>query len=153
MNAIVPPFTLVTAVEKARRAENAWNSRNPELVSLAYSVESRWRNRSEHFVGREAIKRFLEKKWSDELDYRLIKDVWAFGEARIGVRFVYECRDSLGQWKRAFGNEMWEFDDEGLMCRREASINDVFISESERRFHWPIGPRPAEHPGLSELGL
>jgi uncharacterized protein len=149
----LPPFTAETAALKARLAEDAWNSRDPARVALAYTEDSRWRNRSEFLEGREAIRAFLARKWQRELDYRLIKEVWAFTARRIAVRFVYECRDGRGAWMRAHGNEQWEFDERGLMRRREASINDVPISEAERRFHWPIGPRPHDHPGLTELGL
>lgn len=149
----VPPFTAATAAVKARLAEDAWNSRDPARVALAYSIDSRWRNRSEFFEGRDAIVAFLTGKWQRELSYRLIKEVWAFTDHRIAVRFVYECHDHGGAWLRAHGNEQWEFDASGLMTRREASINDVPIKASERRFHWPLGPRPADHPSLSELGL
>jgi nuclear transport factor 2 (NTF2) superfamily protein len=149
----LPPFDAHSAALKVRLAEDAWNSREPARVALAYSADSRWRNRSEIFAGREAIRDFLERKWERELDYRLIKEVWAFAAERIAVRFVYECRDLDGRWKRAHGNEQWEFDAYGLMRRREASINDVAIAEHERRFHWALGRRPDDHPGLSELGL
>jgi len=149
----VPPFTADTAAVKARLAEDAWNSRDPARVALAYTVDSRWRNRAEIFEGRDAIVAFLSRKWTRELSYRLIKEVWAFTGDRIAVRFVYECQDAAGAWLRAHGNEQWAFDASGLMARREASINDVRITDSERRFHWPLGPRPADHPGLTELGL
>jgi nuclear transport factor 2 (NTF2) superfamily protein len=149
----LPPFTADTAAQKARLAEDAWNSRDPARVALAYSEDSRWRNRSEFFQGRAAIEAFLRRKWERELEYRLIKEVWAFTEARIAVRFVYECRDADGGWIRAHGNEQWAFDERGLMTRREASINDVRISEAERLFRWPLGRRPDDHPGLSALGL
>lgn len=149
----VPPFTQETAIQKVRMAEDAWNSRDPERVSLAYTQDSKWRNRSEFFSGREAIVDFLKRKWARERDYRLIKELWAFDENRIAVRFQYEWHDGDGQWFRSYGNEQWEFDADGLMARREASINDVPIGEGERRFLWPRGPRPAGHPGLSELGL
>ena len=149
----LPPFTAETAAKKARLAEDAWNSRDPARVAQAYTPDSRWRNRSEFFQGREAIEAFLVRKWRRELDYRLIKEVWAFTEQRIAVRFVYECQDGQGQWTRSHGNEQWEFDAHGLMRRREASINDVPITEGQRLFHWPLGPRPEGHPGLSELGL
>src|ERR1700755_3107581 len=150
----LPPFTKETAAQKARMAEDAWNSRDPERVALAYTVDSRWRNRSEFFQGREAIQAFLTRKWAKELDYRLIKEVWAFHGNRIAVRFAYEWRDDSNNWFRAYGNENWEFDERGLMQRRVASINDLPISANDRKFHWPApGPRPAEHPGLSELGL
>src|SRR6202167_2214678 len=149
----LPPFTLETARQKVRMAEDAWNSRDPERVSLAYSADSRWRNRSEFFSGRPAIVAFLQRKWAQELDYRLIKELWAFHDNRIAVRFQYECHEASGAWFRAHGNEQWEFNAEGLMRRREASINDVPISEGDRLFRWPQGPRPAEHPGLSDLGV
>ncbi len=151
--AVRPPFTAETAARKARTAEDAWNTRDPERVSLAYTEGSSWRNRSEFFAGRPAIVGFLQRKWARELDYRLIKEVWAFTGDRIAVRFAYEWQDSDGAWCRSHGNEQWEFDADGLMRRREASINDVPIAEAERRFRWPLGPRPASHPGLSELGL
>ena len=134
-------------------AEDAWNRRDPETVALAYTEDSRWRNRSEFFQGRDAIVAFLRRKWQRELDYRLIKEVWAVTGNRIAVRFVYEFHDEGGQWFRAHGNEQWEFSDDGLMRRREASINDVEISEAARLFRWPLGPRPEGHPGLTELGL
>jgi len=149
----LPPFTLETAVHKVRLAEDAWNSRDPERVSLAYTVDSRWRNRAEFIVGREQIVVFLSRKWARELDYRLIKELWAFGGNRIAVRFAYEYRDDSGNWFRAYGNENWEFDAEGLMAVRHASINDLPIAPGERKFHWPQGRRPDEHPGLSALGL
>jgi len=149
----LPPFTLETAAQKARMAEDAWNRRDPETVALAYTEDSRWRNRSEFFQGRDAIVAFLRRKWQRELDYRLIKEVWAVTGNRIAVRFVYEFHDEGGQWFRAHGNEQWEFSDDGLMRRREASINDVEISEAARLFRWPLGPRPEGHPGLTELGL
>lgn len=148
-----PPFTLETAMQKVRMAENAWNSRNPDNVVLAYTEDSRWRNRAEFFQGREAIRAFLVRKWARELEYRLVKELWAFAENRIAVRFQYEWRDDSGNWFRAHGNENWEFDERGLMRRREASINDVPIRESDRKFLWEQGPRPDDHPGLSELGL
>ncbi len=146
-------FTLETAILKVRKAEDGWNSRNPEQVSLAYSLDSRWRNRSEFLSGRAEIVAFLTRKWSSELDYRLIKELWAFHENRIAVRFAYESHDLSGQWRRSYGNENWEFDDAGLMKRRHASINDLPIHESERLFRWPLGRRPDHHVGLSELGL
>jgi nuclear transport factor 2 (NTF2) superfamily protein len=149
----LPPFDSETAAKKARMAEDAWNSRDPERVSLAYTEESWWRNRSEFFSGRAAIVEFLTRKWAKEIEYRLVKEVWAFHRNRIAARFAYEYRDAEGNWFRAHGNEQWEFDEAGLMRRREASINDVPIKESERKFRWPQGPRPAEHPGLTELGL
>jgi nuclear transport factor 2 (NTF2) superfamily protein len=145
----LPPFTLETAVHKVRMAEDAWNSRDPERVSLAYTPDSRWRNRAEFFSGRAAIVAFLQRKWRAELDYRLIKELWAFHENRIAVRFQYECHDEGGHWYRAYGNEQWEFNTEGLMQRREASINDVRIESADRRFHWPAGARPVDHPGLT----
>jgi nuclear transport factor 2 (NTF2) superfamily protein len=149
----LPPFTKETAIEKARKAEDAWNRCDPEGVSLAYTENSVWRNRDEFFVGRPAIVEFLKRKWERELDYRLIKELWAFHENRIAVRFQYEWHDDSGDWYRAHGNEQWEFDEHGLMRRREASINDVRIAESDRKFHWTAGPRPLDYPGLTELGL
>lgn len=149
----LPPFTPETAAQKVRGAEDAWNLRDPARVSLAYTEDSRWRNRSEFLQGREEIVAFLIRKWAREQDYRLIKELWATTGNRIAVRFVYEYHDAADQWFRAHGNEQWEFDDAGLMRRREASINDVPIDEGERLFHWPHGPRPADHPGLSDLGL
>ncbi len=149
----LPPFDAESAAKKARMAEDAWNSRDPERVSLAYTEDSRWRNRSEFFSGRAAIVEFLTRKWAKENEYRLIKEVWAFHGNRIAARFAYEYRDEAGNWFRAYGNEQWEFDEAGLMRRREASINDVPIRESERKFLWPQGPRPMDHPGLSDLGL
>jgi nuclear transport factor 2 (NTF2) superfamily protein len=149
----LPPFTTETAVQKVRMAENAWNSRDPEKVALAYTEDSRWRNRAEFLRGRAEIVAFLKRKWARELDYRLIKELWAFREDRIAVRFQYEWRDDSGNWFRAYGNENWEFDRNGLMRRREASINDVAIQESERKFLWDQGPRPEDYPGLTELGL
>ncbi|GGG84855.1 nuclear transport factor 2 family protein [Edaphobacter dinghuensis] len=151
--ALVPPFTREIAIQKVRLAEDGWNSRDPARVSLAYSVDSRWRNRSEFVNGREEIVEFLTRKWSRELEYRLIKELWAFDVNRIAVRFAYESHDVEGDWFRSYGNENWEFDEKGLMKVRHASINDVPIKESERLFHWPLGRRPDEHPGLSELGL
>ena len=148
-----PPFDHETAAQKARLAEDAWNSRDPERVSLAYTADSSWRNRAEFITGRAEIVSFLTRKWRRELDYRLIKEVWAFQEARIAVRFVYEWRDDSGQWFRSHGNENWQFDEAGLMSHRHASINDVPIHAEERKFHWPLGRRPDDHPGLSELGL
>ena len=151
---IVPPFTAETAARKVRMAENAWNSREPERVSLGYSEDSQWRNRSEFFTGRRAIVDFLQRKWQMELDYRLIKELWAFSGDRIAVRFQYEWRNVGHKWFRSYGNELWEFDAAGLMRRRHASINDVALVDSERKFHWPTpGPRPDDHPGLTELGL
>ncbi|MBV9343799.1 MAG: nuclear transport factor 2 family protein [Gammaproteobacteria bacterium] len=151
---IRPPFTLETAIAKVRLAEDAWNSRDPQRVSLAYTEDSQWRNRVEFFRGREAIRTFLQRKWTRELDYRLIKEIWTFGADRIAVRFAYEWHDDSGHWFRSYGNENWEFDDAGLMRRRHASINDLPISAAERKYHWHApGPRPEDHPGLSELGL
>jgi hypothetical protein len=151
--ALVPPFTHEIAVQKVRLAEDGWNSRDPERVSLAYTVDSRWRNRSEFVHGREQIVEFLGRKWGRELEYRLIKELWAFGGDRIAVRFAYESHDVEGDWFRSYGNENWEFDEKGLMKVRHACINDLPIKESERLFHWPIGRRPDDHPGLSDLGL
>jgi uncharacterized protein len=149
---IAPPFALVTALRKVRLAEDAWNSRDPKRVALAYTEDSVWRNRSEFVTGRAAIRRFLAAKWERELDYRLVKDLWAFTDERIAVRFQYEWHDEAGNWHRSYGNELWEFDDDGLMRRREASINDVAITETERRFLWPApGPRPADHPGIPNI--
>ncbi|WP_419812357.1 DUF1348 family protein [Bacterioplanoides sp.] len=149
----LPPFSHDDAVIKVRKAEDAWNGKNPEAIALAYSEDSRWRNRAEIFSGRPAIIEFLTRKWQRELDYRLIKEIWAHSDTRIAVRFAYEWQDDAGQWYRAYGNENWEFDEEGLMKARHASINDKPIKESERLFHWPSGPRPVDHPGLTELGL
>ena len=150
----LPPFTLDTAKQKVRMAEDAWNTRDPERVAGAYTEDSRWRNRAEFLQGREAIVAFLRRKWAKELDYRLIKEIWAFHENHIAVRFQYEWHDDSGNWFRAYGNEQWEFDENGLMRRREASINDVPIRAGDRKFLWqPLGPRPADHPGLTELGL
>lgn len=148
-----PPFTLETAAQKVRTAENGWNGRNPEKVALAYTISSVWRNRSEFVKGREEIKDFLTRKWAKEHEYRLIKELWAHDGKRIAVRFAYEWHDDGGQWYRSFGNENWEFNQEGLMQRRFACINDLKIEEQDRKFHWPHGPRPLDHPGLSELGL
>ncbi len=149
----LPPFTAETAAQKARGAEDAWNSRDPARVALAYTEDSAWRNRSEFLQGRRAIEEFLTRKWNKELDYRLVKEVWAFHENRIAVRFAYEWREASGQWFRAYGNENWEFDEHGLMRTRIASINDLQITEAERKYHWTIGRRPDDHPGLSALGL
>jgi nuclear transport factor 2 (NTF2) superfamily protein len=149
----LPPFTLESAALKVRLAEDAWNTRDPERVSLAYTVDSHWRNRAEFIVGREAIVAFLARKWRRELDYRLIKELWAFRDNRIAVRFAYESHDAAGQWFRSYGNENWEFDDHGLMRRRIASINDAPIEASERKYDWPLGRRPDDHPGLSDLGF
>ena len=148
-----PPFTRETAIEKVRKAEDAWNSRDPQKIALAYSIDSRWRNRNEFIHGREEIIAFLTRKWQRETDYRLIKELWAFTESRIAVRFAYESHDESGQWFRSYGNENWEFDSNGLMTARHASINDLAITSAERLFHWPSGRRPDEHPGLSDLGL
>ena len=149
----IPPFTEETALAKVKAAENAWNSRDPDKVAGAYTEDSDWRNRDEFFTGREAIKEFLTRKWAKELEYRLIKELWAFDQARIAVRFAYEWRDDSSNWFRSYGNENWEFDAKGLMPRRIASINDLPIEESDRKYRWPLGRRPDEHPGLSELGL
>ena len=149
----LPPFTPDTAAQKARMAEDAWNSRDPERVALAYTEDSQWRNRAEFIAGRAAIVDFLRRKWSRELDYRLVKEVWTHGEDRIAVRFAYEWHDDSGHWFRSYGNENWEFDGRGLMRRRIASINDLPIEEAGRKFHWPLGRRPDGHAGLSELGL
>jgi nuclear transport factor 2 (NTF2) superfamily protein len=149
----LPPFNADTAAQKARLAEDAWNSRDPSRVALAYTEQSRWRNRSEFVQGRAEIEAFLTRKWQRELDYRLIKEVWAFAGHRIAVRFAYEWHDDSGHWFRSYGNENWEFDEEGLMRIRIASINDSVISEAERKYHWSLGRRPDDHPGLSELGL
>ena len=150
---LVPPFTRETAVRKVRMAEDGWNSRDPERVSRVYTEDSRWRNRAEFPTGRAAIVAFLERKWARELDYRLIKELWTFGDDRIAVRFAYEWHDDGGQWYRSYGNENWAFDAAGLMERRFASINDLPIAEADRLFRWPLGRRPDDHPGLSDLGL
>ena len=149
----LPPFTLETAVQKVRAAEDGWNSRDPVRVSLAYTADSRWRNRADFVTGRDEIVAFLTRKWARELDYRLIKELWAFRGERIAVRFAYEFHDDSGTWFRAYGNENWEFDADGLMRRRIASINDHPIAESDRKFRWPLGRRPNDHPGLSDLGF
>lgn len=149
----VPPFSFEEAVQKVRMAENAWNARDPAKVALAYTPDTRWRNRSEFLIGRAEVEAFLTRKWATETDYRLIKEIWAHGDARIAVRFCYEYSDGKGQWFRAYGNENWEFDKDGYMAERHASINDVPIQEADRLLHWPAGPRPDNHPGLSELGL
>src|SRR6201999_1684969 len=149
----LPPFTFETAAQKVRMAEDGWNSRDPAKVALAYTADSRWRNRSEFLQGRDAIQAFLARKWARELDYRLIKELWAFRENRIAVRFAYEWHDDSGHWFRSYGNENWEFDQDGIMLRRYACINDLPIQESERLYHWPLGARPEDHPGLSDLGL
>jgi uncharacterized protein len=149
----IPPFTDETARQKVRLAEDAWNTRDPDRVVGVYTEDTRWRNRAEFPVGRAQVREFLQRKWARELDYRLIKELWAFNGARIAVRFAYECHDDSGQWFRSYGNENWEFNEQGLMTRRYASINDLPIKESERLFHWPLGRRPDEHASLSELGL
>jgi nuclear transport factor 2 (NTF2) superfamily protein len=154
MPPLVPPFTRDTAIAKVRLAENGWNSRDPARVSLAYSEDSRWRNRAEFVTGRAEIVAFLSRKWAREIDYRLIKELWAFDADRIAVRFAYEWHDEGGQWFRSYGNENWAFDADGLMRERHASINDLPIREADRKFHWDAsGPRPDDHPGLSDLGL
>jgi hypothetical protein len=149
----LPPFTLETAVLKTRLAEDAWNTRDPERVSLAYTVDSQWRNRTEFITGRDAIVEFLRRKWERERDYRLVKELWGFRENRMAVRFAYESHDASGQWFRSYGNELWQFDENGLMSRRIASINDLAISENERLLRWDAGRRPDDHPSLSDLGL
>ncbi len=150
----VPPFDAPTAAQKVRAAENAWNTRDPAKVSLAYTVDSRWRNRAEFPAGRDEIREFLTAKWQRELDYRLVKELWAFGDDRIAVRFAYEWHDASGQWWRSYGNENWRFDASGYMSERHASINDLAISEADRLFRWDAaGPRPDDHPGLTALGL
>ena len=149
----LPPFNAENAAEKVRKAEDAWNTRDPQKVSLAYSADSCWRNRTEFINGREEIVEFLTRKWEKELDYRLCKELWGFRENRMAVRFVYESHDATGQWFRSYGNELWQFNADGLMTARHASINDLAIGESERLLRWPRGRRPQDHPGLSELGL
>jgi nuclear transport factor 2 (NTF2) superfamily protein len=149
----LPPFTLETATQKVRLAEDAWNGRDPARVALAYTIDSRWRNRAEFLEGRDEIVAFLTRKWAREHDYRLIKELWDFRENRIAVRFAYESHDADGQWFRSYGNELWEFDEHGLMRRRIASINDLPIAAPDRLYHWPSGRRPDDHPGLSDLGL
>ena len=149
----LPPFTEDTARQKVRMAEDAWNSRDPARVVQVYTEDTRWRNRAEFPVGRAEVQRFLERKWARELDYRLIKELWACADNRIAVRFAYEFHDDAGQWFRAYGNENWEFNPQGLMMRRFASINDLPITAADRTFFWPLGRRPDDHPGLSELGL
>lgn len=149
----VPPFTLATATQKVRGAEDAWNSRDPDRVAQVYTPDTLWRNRAEFPKGREEVHAFLQRKWARELDYRLIKGLWAFTEHRIAVRFAYEWRDDSGQWFRSYGNENWEFNPQGLMQRRFASINDLPIASTDRLFHWPLGRRPDDHPGLEELSL
>lgn len=149
----LPPFTRETAIQKIRAAEDGWNNRNPEKVALAYSVDTKWRNRAEFVTNRQEAQAFLERKWAKELDYRLIKELWAFTDNRIAVRYAYEWHDDAGNWFRSYGNENWEFNADGLMTTRHASINDKPIKETERKFHWALGRRPDDHPGLSELGL
>jgi nuclear transport factor 2 (NTF2) superfamily protein len=149
----LPPFSLDSAIRKVRLAEDGWNSRDPEKVSLAYTEDTVWRNRAEFTRGREQVVEFLTRKWRKELDYRLIKELWAHDGNRIAVRYAYEWHDDSGNWYRSYGNENWEFDEAGLMKFRHASINDMPIKESDRKFHWPSGPRPSDHPGLSDLGL
>ncbi len=149
----LPPFTRETAIQKVRLAEDAWNSRNPEKVALAYTVDSRWRNRSDFITGSQEIVAFLRRKWAKELDYRLIKELWAFEENRIAVRFAYEWHDDSENWFRSYGNENWEFDENGLMRLRLASINDLPITEADRKYHWTPARRPDDHPGLSDLGF
>jgi hypothetical protein len=149
----LPPFTLESAIQKVRAAEDGWNSRNPDKVALAYTSDSRWRNRSEFVEGRDAIVAFLARKWHKEQEYRLIKELWAFTDNHIAVRFAYEWHDDSGNWFRSYGNENWAFDDDGLMSKRYACINDIPITEDVRLFHWPQGRRPDDHPGLSTLGL
>ena len=149
----LPPFTLETATQKVRMAEDAWNTRDPHRVAKAYTVDSEWRNRVEFPKGRDQIVEFLQRKWARELDYRLIKEIWTFADNRIAVRFAYEWHDDSGHWFRSYGNKNWEFDEHGLMRRRFASINDLPIAESDRKYHWPLGPRPADHPNLSALNL
>jgi len=153
MTLLAPPFTRESAIAKVRLAEDGWNSRDPQRVSLAYAIDSRWRNRAEFLVGRQEIIGFLTRKWAKELDYRLIKELWAFDGDRIAVRFAYEWRDVGGQWFRSYGNENWKFDAEGLMQRRFASINDLPIAVADRKYHWPVGRRPDDHPSLSDLDL
>ena len=150
---LIPPFTRETAIQKVRKAEDGWNSRDPQRVALAYTVDSRWRNRAEFINGRDEIVQFLTRKWNRELEYRLIKELWAFDGNRIAVRFAYEWHDDSGHWFRSYGNENWEFDAEGIMERRYACINDLPIQPAVRLFHWPQGRRPDDHPGLSDLGL
>ncbi len=149
----LPPFTLETAMQKVRMAEDAWNSRDPERVVLVYTEDTQWRNRAEFPAGRAEVKQFLQRKWAKELDYRLIKELWCTADNRIAVRFAYEWHDDSGHWFRSYGNENWEFNEYGLMQRRFASINDMPIKPEQRLFHWPLGRRPDDHPGLTELGL
>ncbi|HEY4276148.1 MAG TPA: nuclear transport factor 2 family protein [Rhizomicrobium sp.] len=153
MAILTPPFTKETAIQKVRLAEDGWNSRDPQKVALAYTPDSRWRNRAEFPTGRAQIIEFLSRKWAKELDYRLVKELWAFDANRIAVRFAYEWHDDSGHWYRSYGNENWEFDADGLMQRRFASINDAPIRDADRKFFWPLGRRPDDHPGLSDLGL
>jgi uncharacterized protein len=150
---LIPPFTRETALLKVRKAEDSWNSRDPQRVALSYTVDSHWRNRAEFVNGREQIIQFLTRKWNKELEYRLIKELWAFDNARIAVRFAYEWHDDSGNWFRSYGNENWEYDEAGIMRHRYACINDLPIQTAQRLYHWPQGPRPLEHPGLSDLGL
>jgi nuclear transport factor 2 (NTF2) superfamily protein len=150
---LIPPFTRETAIQKVRKAEDGWNTRDPQRVSLAYTVDSHWRNRAEFVSGREQVVQLLTRKWAKELDYRLIKELWAFDGARIAVRFAYEWHDDSKNWFRSYGNENWEFDAEGIMHHRYACINDLPIKEADRLYHWPLGRRPDDHPGLSDLGL
>lgn len=149
----LPPFTRETAMQKIRGAEDGWNSRNAEKVSLAYSLDTKWRNRAEFINGRQEAQAFLERKWNKELDYRLIKELWAYTDNRIAVRYAYEWHDDAGNWFRSYGNENWEFNADGLMTHRHACINDMPIKDADRKFHWPLGRRPDDHPGLSDLGL
>jgi uncharacterized protein len=149
----LPPFTAESAAQKVRMAEDAWNTRDPERVVLVYTEDTRWRNRSEFPVGREQVRQFLQRKWARELNYRLIKELWGYTGNRIAVRFAYEWHDDSENWFRSYGNENWEFTAQGFMCRRYASINDLPIAASDRKFHWPLGRRPDDHPGLSDLGL
>ena len=149
----LPPFSYQDAVLKVQKAEDAWNNRDPEQVALGYTIDSHWRNRSEFLSGRQQIIEFLRRKWATELDYRLMKEIWAHGDDHIAVRFAYEWHDAAGSWFRSYGNENWQFDQNGLMKRRIASINDIDIRPEQRKFHWPPGARPADHPGLSDLGL
>jgi hypothetical protein len=153
MNPIVPPFTRESAARKVRAAEDAWNTHDPEKVSMVYTPDTVWRNRAEFLHGRQQVVEFLRRKWAKELDYRLIKELWAFDNDRIAVRFAYEWHDDSGNWYRSYGNENWEFNAEGIMHHRYASINDVPIRQDQRLYHWTLGPRPADHPGLSDLGL
>lgn len=149
----IPPFTHETAAQKVRLAEDAWNTRDPSRIVLVYTEDTRWRNRTEFPAGREEVRQFLERKWAKELDYRLIKELWAYTDNRIAVRFAYEWHDDSGHWYRSYGNENWAFNEQGLMTHRFASINDLPITEAERKYHWPLGRRPDDHLGLSELGL